>query len=285
MNPEKIKFFADYIHSHLGIVYSETNYFQLENRLNEISKSLGFENAEQLWFKAQIGVTGEMKQLLLDAATNNETSFFRDPAIFKAIEKTILPQIASRLNGRKSISIWCAASSTGQEPYSLAMLISELSKKITLPQVEILATDISDRVLEKSKAGLYTQIEVQRGLPANILIKYFTKVDHSGKELTQEMWAIDPKIRSMVAFKKINLIDPWTKFGPFDLILCRNVLIYQNVENKKKVISKISDSLFPEGFFILGAAESLLGLSDQFEQVTSEGAVLYKKKIQSQIAA
>lgn len=271
LSSSQLKFFADYIQKELGIVYSSQNFFQLEKRMIEIAKSLSLPSEDVLYQNAQKGIAGLMKQLILDTATNNETLFFRDPKAFQAIENHIIPGIRSTNPDLKVIRIWCAASSFGQEPYSLAMMIKEMSLKDSrMPRVEIVATDISEKALTRAKSGMYSQLEVQRGLPAPLLVKYFTKSD-------DDYWTIKSDVRISVQFKKQNLVEPFSSLGDFDFILCRNVLIYQSDEMKKTIVDQMAQRLTKGGYFLMGAAESLFGVSDRFEQLCKDGAVFFKK--------
>ena len=270
---QQLKYFADYIESELGIIYQKANYYQLEKRLTEICQNLEIPSNEALYQRAHdTGIRGHFKQLLLDLATNNETSFFRDPKIFRAIEKHILPKMLEDRAMTKPLRIWSAASSFGQEPYTLSMLFAQIEDKgKILPKIEIFASDISDRALDRAKQGRFSQLEVQRGLPAPLIIKYF-------KKKSDDHWHLDSQIRDRVSFRKINLLDLIGVSGKFDLILCRNVLIYQNEEKKKKILENLCRFIEDDGFLVLGGAESLLGLSDMFKQHIEDGAVFYQKK-------
>lgn len=268
-----LKFFADYVQSQLGIIYQEANYFQLEHRLKDIAYQLGLKDINELFQKAKNeGFQGALKNLLLDLATNNETSFFRDAAIFRALSKYIIPQVILDGTFKSSLNIWSAACSAGQEVYSIAMEYEEAQKaNPTWPRHDILATDVSDTILKRAESGIYSQLEVQRGLPARMLIQYFDKEGDAS-------WRVKPSLQRHIHFKKLNLLDKWSHLGPFDIIFCRNVLIYQSVENKKNVIDRMHELLNPRGFLVLGAAESLFGISQDFDQVSEESAVFYRKK-------
>ncbi|AGH94526.1 CheR family methyltransferase [Pseudobdellovibrio exovorus] len=269
---EILKFFADFIQSELGIVYSDHNSFQLQNRLETIAKFLDLPSIEALYEKTKTGFSETAKQLLLDTATNNETSFFRDPKVFRAIETDILGNLAASLAPNEKLRVWSAASSTGQEALSLAMLSRELAAKSANPfSVDILATDISERVLKKAQEARYTQLEVQRGLPTTHLVKYFRKDE-------QDHWVASPQLTSLIEYKKLNLKSDFTFANKFHLILCRNVLIYQNVEDKIAILDRITANLAPNGYLILGSGESLLGLSSDYDQQISNGAIIYQKK-------
>ena len=219
-------------------------------------------------------ISGQLKQCLLDRATNNETSFFRDPKVFAAITKHILPNLAT---GRSALPlrIWSAASSFGQEPYTLAMTCRELQATLPTLKAEIVATDISERALKRAAAGLYSQLEVQRGLPAKYMVKYFDKT-------ADDHWQIKSTLRDLVRFQPQNLLHPLDRLGVFDLILCRNVLIYQSVENKKEILTRLARCLAPQGYLILGAGESLLGLTDKFRQSQFESVYFYQLALEAQ---
>ncbi len=266
-----LQFFAKYIEDELGIIYAEHNFFQLQNRLEEIAQLTGAGSIDALYAQAKKEIAGNFKQLLLDIATNNETSFFRDTKAFSAIEKLVLRGADGLVKPGEKLRIWSAASSTGQEALSVAMLIKEFNvKNKTQIEFSILGTDISERVLAKGRSGVYSQLEVQRGLPAPYLIKYFTKDD-------QDRWVASPELAQVLEFKKLNLKAPFAFAQKFHLILCRNVLIYQNVESKSDIVHRLWEQLTPGGFLVLGAGESLIGLSSSFEQRTVDGALVYQK--------
>ena len=189
--------------------------------------------------------------------TTNETFFFRDKVPFDHFRDSIMPEILQARAGRKSMRIWCAAGSTGQEPYSLAMCLKEMGAALAGWRVEILATDLSQEVLEKSKAGIYSQFEVQRGLPIQMLVKYFKQ--------TGELWQINADIRAMVQHRQLNLLHDFSQLGVFDVIFCRNVLIYFDQDTKINIFSRLAKAIEPDGFLVLGAAETVVGLTDVFK--------------------
>lgn len=267
----QFKFFADFIQKNIGIIYLPENYFQLEKRLEEIAHLFHLKSLEDLYVLSTGGLEGQLKQALLDVATNNETSFFRDPPAFRLIEEKALPRLAARRKRLGKIRIWSCASSFGQEPYSLAMLAHEFTEKDRLSSFDIYATDICDKALSRAKTAVYSNLEVHRGLSAVRLAKYFTHT-------SDDMWQIKPEIKNRVSFAKQNLLDPFSNPGPFDLIFCRYVLIYQSEEKKKEIIEKLARTLSPQGYLVLGGSESLIGLSKDFDQVSQNGAVIYKKK-------
>ena len=189
--------------------------------------------------------------------TTNETFFYRDKMPFDHFRDTVLPALIVSRAHEKRIRIWCSAAATGQEPYSLAMIIKDMGAKLAGFRIDILATDISDAVLARAKAGIYSQFEVQRGLPIQQLVKYFTQVG--------ETWEIAPEIRAMLEFRPINLLKDFYALGTFDLVFCRNVLIYFDQETKISVLNRLARQMPADGFLALGAAETVVGLTDAFK--------------------
>lgn len=266
-----LKNFADFIEKNIGIIYQEANYFQLEHRLNDICTQTGVASISDLWSKVSVGTEPRMKELILDLATNNETSFYRDSAIFKSLIDFIVPELVKKFPNKKVIDIWSAAGSTGQEAYSITMSFHNAKEQNpSFPDCSILVSDISERVLQKSKDGLYNHLDVQRGLPAKNLITFFEKEGDSN-------WRVKSHLRNKLSFRKLNLLEPFPNLGSFDIIFCRNVLIYQSVENKISVIKKLSQLLPIGGYLILGSAESMIGLSEDFKQIHQERAVFFEK--------
>lgn len=273
MQPDILRFFAAFFEKELGIVYAEHNYFQLEARLEEVAKTQGLQGVDELFQVAQKSLSGMLRQLLLDVATNNETSFFRDQPVFRALEQVVIPGLCQTGDSPKSLKIWSAACSYGQEPFSLAILLTEFQKKFPgkILDFEILATDVSERALSRAQTGKYSQLEIQRGLPTPLLLKYFQKDK-------DDYWILNSNLLSKVSFLKQNLKQTFAIHESFDLVLCRNILIYQKVESKIEILKKFTPVLKPDGYFILGAGESLIGLSEDFEQVLTENCVIYRLK-------
>jgi len=186
---------------------------------------------------------------VVEAMTTNETFFFRDKVPFDHFRDAIMPEMLKARAGRKSIRIWCAAGSTGQEPYSLAMSLKEMGAALAGWRVEIIATDLSTEVLEKSKSGVYSQFEVQRGLPIQLLVKYFKQ--------NGELWQVSPELRAMVQHRQLNLLHDFSQLGTFDIIFCRNVLIYFDRDLQNRVHSLFYESLVMFGILAMGSKESL----------------------------
>jgi chemotaxis protein methyltransferase CheR len=194
---------------------------------------------------------------VVEAMTTNETFFFRDKIPFDHLRETIVPALLQTRANRRALRIWCAASSTGQEPYSIAMCLKEFGAALAGWRIEIVATDLSQAVLEKSKAGIFSQFEVQRGLPIQLLVKYFNQIG--------ELWQLNADIRAMVQHRQLNLLQDFSHLGTFDVIFCRNVLIYFDQDTKAVIFERLAKVLEPDGVLTLGAAESVVGISDAFK--------------------
>ena len=206
-----------------------------------------------------------MTRDVVDAMTTNESFFFRDNRPFDQFRDVALPRLLETNAARRQIRIWSAACSNGQEPYSLAMILKEAAAKLSGWKIDIIATDLSREVLARAKSGLYSQFEVQRGLPITFLVKYFKQEG--------EKWQIDAAIRSMVQFKEFNLLQAPRGFGTFDAVFCRNVLIYFDPEMKSNILGNIADVLAHHGVFYLGGAETVIGVSDRFAPMPNNRGV------------
>jgi len=191
--------------------------------------------------------------------TTNESFFFRDKVPFDLFRDVVMPGLLEARARDKHLRIWCAAASTGQEPYSLAIVLKEMAAKTTGWRIELIATDLSNEVLEKAKSGVYSQFEVQRGLPIALLVKYFTQVG--------DTWQISPEIRTMVQYRQLNLLADFSHLGRFDVVFCRNVLIYFDQETKIAVFERMARVVEPDGCLVLGAAETVVGLTDVFRPI------------------
>ncbi len=274
LTDQVFKYFSSLIENEIGIQYNETNKFLLYTRLQNLIKFLNIPNIDFLWNDIQKnGLNSAAKSLILDMATNNETSFFRDPHVFDFFKNYFIQKAMEK---KDKIRIWCAATSTGQEPYTLAMIMSELKEQGINKHYEIFATDISERVLKQAESGIYSQLEIQRGLPANLMLKYFDQVSLELSSLP--FYRVKPQLSSMITFKRLNLLQFIHDFGVFDIIFCRNVLIYQSVENKKQVINKFAKMITPGGYLVLGGSESLIQLTTDFDMEIHGNASVHKLK-------
>ena len=242
-----------------GLVLSADKQYLVESRLLPLARKFGFSGLSDLVAHLKGPNAEPLVVDVVEAMMTNESFFLRDRSPFEHFREVVMPALLSARAAQKRIRIWCAAASTGQEPYSLAMSIKESCKNIAGWRIDIVATDLSTEVLEKAKAGIYSQFEVQRGLPIGLLIKYFTQVG--------ECWQIAPDIRSMVQFRPFNLLHDFSSLGPFDLVFCRNVLIYFDQETKIGVLERIARITERDGYLVLGAAETVVGLTDGFKPV------------------
>ncbi|SHK81591.1 MCP methyltransferase, CheR-type [Bradyrhizobium lablabi] len=256
MTPPDYEYLRKLLKDHSGLDLSSDKQYLIESRLLPLSRKAGLSDIGELVQKMKGGSAGLTTQVV-EAMTTNETFFFRDKVPFEHFRNTVMPEILQARAGRKSMRIWCAAGSTGQEPYSLAMCLKEMGAAIAGFRVEILATDLSQEVLEKSRAGIYSQFEVQRGLPIQLLVKYFKQ--------TGELWQINPDIRAMVAHRQLNLLHDFSPLGVFDVIFCRNVLIYFDQDTKINIFNRLAKATEPDGFLALGAAETVVGLTEAFK--------------------
>lgn len=265
------EFFASYIKKSIGIEYSEKEYFRLDSRINTLIKSFQLADANELYDKLKFSIDDKTHDLLIDLFTNNETYFMRDLKPFKAIARGVVPELLEK-QSFGNLKIWSCASSTGQEIYSILMAIDSFGSKENLARVQIDASDISDEALAKAKKGEYTELDVQRGLPAPFLIKYFEKDEETS------LWKVSANLKAKANFFKFNLLEESFPVNQYHIIFCRNVLIYQNQQNKQKILEKIYDSLKPGGYLVFGAGESLIGLDINLKQVEVEKAWFYKKE-------
>jgi len=237
-----------------GLALSPDKRYLVDSRLASVCTRFKLDNLSRLVAEIRSGRSIAVEKAVIEAMTTNETFFFRDKTPFDLFQDVLLPRYLKERAASRRLRIWCAAASTGQEPYSLAMILSEAASRMPGWQTEIIATDISTEVLEKARAGIYNQFEVQRGLPIKLLVKYFTQVG--------DQWQISPQIRSMVDFRYLNLIENFGRLGPFDIVYCRNVLIYFDAPTKADVLGRIANVMAPDGALLLGASETVLGITN-----------------------
>ncbi len=256
LGTQDFAYLSDLIRKKSGISLSEDKMYLIESRLLPLARSHSLHNITELVNKVRGGDAGLVVELI-EAMTTNETSFFRDMKPFQLFDNDVMPHIKAH-NIDNNVRIWCAACSTGQEPYSLAMNINE--KKIAYPGLsfDIQATDIDKKVLQKASEGIYSQFEIQRGLPITLLMKYFTQMQSYG-----EKWEMKEDLRKMVTFKYLNLLESYASMGKFDVIFCRNVLIYFEPETKSDILNRLADCLKPHGVLFLGSAETINDLTDK----------------------
>jgi chemotaxis protein methyltransferase CheR len=265
VTPADYDFLRRLVKDRSGLVLGGDKQYLVESRLLPVSRRLGLAGLKGLIEKLREPGNEAAIVEVVEAMATNESLFFRDKIPFDHFRETIMPALLASRARQRRIRIWCAAASTGQEPYSLAMTLKEMGSALSGWRTDILATDFSFEVLEKAKAGIYSQFEVQRGLPIQMLVKYFTQVG--------EMWQIAPEIRAMVQFRPFNLLQDCSQLGGFDVVFCRNVLIYFDQPTKIGVLDRIARIIVPDGYLVLGAAETVVGLTSSFRPIPDKRAL------------
>lgn len=254
--------YRDLLLKYSGYSISQDKAYLLDSRLTPVAKKWGYHSLEGFTLSLRGVPDPEVIKDVVEAMTINETSFFLDQKPFDLFIDTVLPYLNAKRKKSHTLRIWCAACSTGQEPYSLALLLKENPQLSNGRRVEIIATDIADEALSKAKEGLFSQFEVQRGLPVQMLLKYFVQ--------DGDNWRLNEEVRQMVAFEKLNLIEDFSFFGTFDVIFCRNVLTYFEDETKRDILDRIAQQLADDGFLYLSGAESTVGISDSYQMLAGK---------------
>ncbi|MDU3130893.1 MAG: protein-glutamate O-methyltransferase CheR [Bradyrhizobium sp.] len=255
MTPLDYEFLRKLLKDRSGLDLSADKQYLVESRLLPLARRANLAGIPELVQKLRSG-GDQLTTQVVEAMTTNETFFFRDKIPFDHLRDYVLPALIQARASRRSLRIWSAACSTGQEPYSIAMGLREYGAALAGWRIEIVATDLSQEGPEKSKAGLYSQFEVHRGLPIQLLVKYFTQLG--------ELWQLSADIRGMVQHRQLNLLQDFSHLGKFDVIFCRNVLIYFDQETKSAIFERMSKMLEADGTLFLGAAESVVGITDAF---------------------
>ena len=267
MNPSDYQYLTSYLLKASGLSLGDNKEYLLEARLIPLAQSWDIEGIPQLVAELKKGLDKRLATSVTEAMTTNETSFFRDKRPFDELTEHLLPPLIEARRNIKRLNIWCAAGATGQEPYSILMTIKEQFPELDSWNITLIATDIAEAPIEKGKAGTYSQFEVQRGLPIQLLMKHFVQVE-SG-------WQIKEPFRNAVKWVQLNLLDSFSKLGVFDIIFCRNVLIYFQNETKKHILDRQATMLREDGYLILGAAETVLGISDSYTRFKECRSAIY----------
>jgi chemotaxis protein methyltransferase CheR len=265
IHSENYRFLQQHVYSQAGIVLEDDKHYLFECRLTPIVRQLGLGSINDLCALIQATREPEVGRRVVEAMTTNETYFFRDPAHYEAIRTVLLPRLKEGRRDTRKLRFWSAAASTGQEAYSLAMLL--LEDALSDWNIQILGTDFSSQVLERAQSGKYQQIEVNRGLPAALLVKYFRR---SGMD-----WQVSEPVRRMAHFETIDLRKSMRALGPFDLVFCRNVMIYFDAGTRKEILKELHGTLFRGGWLLLGGAETAFGVDEWFEKQTVGSAIVY----------
>lgn len=265
MKPEDFDFIRKLVKDRSGLVLTKDKTYLLESRLMPVARKRGMKGLGELCTDIRTNKDADVIREVTEAMTTNESFFFRDIKPFDLFRDSVLPRLLELRAARKSFRIWCAAASSGQEPYTLAMILKEEAAKLAGWTYEIIATDISTEILKKAEKGAYTQFEVQRGLPVQLLVKYFKQDgDH---------WIIDSDLKRVIKYKEFNLLGNLTSLGRFDVVFCRNVLIYFDQETKARVLEGVCGLMPKDGVLFLGGAETVVGISDKFQPMPGQRGV------------
>lgn len=270
LSPMDVQFLSGLVRERSAIVLEPEKGYLLEARLAPLARAEGFGSIDAMVSHLRARPANGLPRKVVEAMTTNETSFFRDLHPFQALRTVVLPEVIRRRQAERRLTIWCAASSSGQEPYTVAMTVLEHFPQLAGWSVKILGTDLSGEMIARCRAGKYGQLEVNRGLPAPLLVKYFEK---KGME-----WQIKPEVQRLCEFRELNLIEAWGPLPPLDVVFLRNVLIYFDVDTKRRILHNVCGVLNPWGHLFLGGAETTLNLGDRFERVPVDKAGCYRLK-------
>jgi chemotaxis protein methyltransferase CheR len=268
---ELLSTFRSFLLKRTGIALEADRDYLVESRLSPLLRIAGIGDLQALLVQAMSGSRPEVTRLVTEAMLTGETFFFRDRQVFQTLRETILSELLEARSEQRRLRIWCAACSTGQEPYSLAMILDEEARRLRGWQIEIIATDLSETAIETARAGLYNQFEVQRGLPVSLLLRYFSR--------DKDRWRIAEHLRSMIEFRQLNLTEEKPPSGVFDLIFCRNVLMYFDPRTKQDILHRSSSALASDGWLLLGATENTSGLTTGLEPDLRAAGVYRLRKV------
>ncbi len=257
LSTQEFEFIAGELKRRSGLALVPEKMYLLESRLQPVARTRGYENVASMVRALKLQPNEALMREITESMTTNESMFFRDSKPFEILRDVIMPEL-DKAGGRKHARIWSAACSTGQEAYSVAITLEEMKAKLPGWTFDIIGTDIADKVVEKAKKGVFSQFEVQRGLPIQVLLKYFDQKEENS-------WQVKDEIRNKVQFKTHNLLADYTSLGKFDVVLCRNVLIYFDEATKKDVLTRIGRNMQKSGYLLLGSAETTMGLNDIYE--------------------
>ena len=270
VKPADFDYISKIVREQCAIVLEKGKEYLVESRVMPLVHQEKLETIENLVKKIKLQPRGTLKDAVIEAMTTNETSFYRDIHPFETLKKIIFPEMIEKRRAKREFNIWCGASSSGQEPYSLVMLLKNEFPELNSWKVNFSASDLSNQMLNRCKSGIYSQLEINRGLPAPLLVKYFERI---GTE-----WQVREELRKMIQFRIINLSERWPVMPQLDLVMMRNVLIYFDVEMKKDILGRIRKLLKPDGYLFLGAAETTLNLDENFERMPFKQSGCYRLK-------
>ncbi len=267
-------FICTLVREKAAIVLEQGKEYLVASRLAPLAEKRGYSSLQNLVSALRVEPSRLLRQEVVEAMTTNETLFFRDMNVFEALRKTVIPQLVERHRSEAKLRIWCAGCASGQEAYSLAMMFKESFRLLDTWSIFIYATDLSTEMVSRAVAGRYSQLEINRGLPAQCLLRYF--------ERRGLQWEVKPELRARIRFATLNLIEPWPVLGSFDLILLRNVLYYFETSTKRAVLGRMAKALSPGGSLLLGATETAVGIEDSFEPVKVDGTVIFQPRSREQ---
>ncbi len=268
LGSEDFDYVAKLVRDKSAIVLEPEKLYLVEARLVPVARREGFDSISELVAKVRGISGGPLREMVVEAMTTNETSFFRDITPFQALKEQVLPELIESRSDKKKLNLWCAASSTGQEPYSIAMTLKDGFPELADWDITFYATDLSLEVLNRGKEGFYSQLEVNRGLPAPMLVKNFTK---EGTE-----WRVKEDLRNMIDFRQLNLIGNWPPMPRFDIVFVRNVLIYFDVDVKRGILENMRQTMASDAFLFLGSAETTLNIAEEFTRVKYDRGSCYR---------
>jgi chemotaxis protein methyltransferase CheR len=271
LEAQEFEYLRQFLAHHSSVMLDEGKGYLAESRLTPLAYREGMDSVQELLAQIRKTSFNDLHRKVLDAMMNNETWFFRDHLPFEALRRAIIPELLADRAALRRLTFWSAASSSGQEAYSIAMTIQEEFGGLPGWTISIVGTDLSSAILERARRGRYSQLEINRGLPAKYLAKYFTR---DGSD-----WVLSPTIRSMVEFRELNLATPWVNLPRFDTVFFPNVLIYFEVEKKREVFARLLSAMKPDGYLLLGAAETTYGLSDCFARISWEKTAYFRPKM------
>jgi chemotaxis protein methyltransferase CheR len=269
ISPTNFAFVAELLRKSCGLVLEPGKEYLVNSRLSPLVHKHGLLNIDQFVNRLRAADNGLVTEVV-EALVTTETSFFRDIHPFETLKKAVLPQLVEQRRQERKLNIWCAASSSGQEPYSIALLLKEYFPELDSWRLNISATDISHEMLRRSQAGRYSQVEVNRGLPTQLLLKWFRQ---QGAH-----WQLDDRVRGAISFSRLNLAEPWPAMPSWDLVMLRNVMIYFDNEVKRTILGRVARILSPDGYLLLGGAETTLNLHDAFQRIEHLKSGFYQLK-------
>jgi chemotaxis protein methyltransferase CheR len=267
---QEFSYIRELVHHNSGMMLESGKEYLVEARLQPLAESAGFESVRELIERLRSTVQGLIHSRVVEALTTNETSFFRDQEPFNTFQRTIVPRLIERRRAERTLNVWSAACSTGQEPYTIAIVLREYFPNLTQWRCQISASDIATKVIARARAGSYSQVEINRGMPAHLLLRYF--------ERDKLNWSVRDEIRAMIDFFTLNLTRPWPALATMDVIFMRNVMIYFDLETKRQILAAALRQLQPDGYLLLGNAETTLGIEDRFERLPDGGTGWYRLK-------